>query len=125
MPVRLFLRITALTTAVIGLSFILLPVTMVNFFLADPISSGAIFVRFLGSSLVGYSFLNAYASMYNHLYLVKANLIGNFATLTIAFALSIIGVVSGSLNKSGLLIVALHLVFGAGFGWYLYRLKRA
>lgn len=125
MPIRLFLRITAFTTAVIGLSFIFLPETMVNFFLTDPIGHGSIFVRFLGSSLVGYSFLNAYASMYNHLELVKPNLAGNFATLSVAFVLSVVGMVTGSLNKNGILIVLLHLTFGAGFGWYLYRLQRA
>lgn len=87
-------------------------------------TDGSIFVRFLGSSLIGYSFLNLYASMYNRLELVKANLVGNFATLFIAFVLSIVGLVAGSLNKYGTLIMVLHAIFGAGFGYYLYKLNK-
>ncbi len=61
--------------------------------------------------------------MYDQLILVKANLVGNFATLAIAFLISVIGVISGALNINGLLIILLHLIFGIGFGYYLYKLK--
>ncbi len=116
---------TAVTTAVIGLGFLLFPNTIVNLFIDKPLDNGSIFIRFLGSSLIGYSFLNLYASMYDRLALVKANLVGNFATLAVAFLVSVLGVISGALNKRGILIVLLHLIFGAGFGYYLYKLKKS
>ncbi len=62
--------------------------------------------------------------MYNQLALVKANLVGNFATLVIASVLSITGLVFGSLNKYGILIMLMHLSFGATFGYYLIKLRK-
>jgi hypothetical protein len=123
MPIRIFLKITSLVTFIIGAAFLFLPVTIVNLFLIDPIGSGDIFIRFLGSSLIGYSCLNYYTSRYKNLDILIANMTGNFVTLFIASVLSVIGLLDGSLNKNGVLILILHLVFGSGFGYYIYRLK--
>jgi len=113
---------TAVVTALIGASLLFFPLTVANIFLTHSMDEGAIFVRFLGSSLVGYSYLNWYTAHYDQFLVMRATIIGNFSTLSIALLVSILGVVGGVLNLQGLLIVALHLVFASGFGYYLLRL---
>ena len=115
---------TAIATALIGAAMLLLPLTIANIFLTHSMNEGAIFVRFLGSSLVGYSYLNWYTAHYDHFMVMRATIIGNVSTLCIALVVSIIGVISGVLNVWGLLIVALHLVLVIGFGYYLLRLTK-
>jgi len=115
---------TTIATALIGGALLFLPLTVANIFLTNSMQEGAIFVRFLGSSLVGYSYLNWYTARYDQFIVMRATIIGNFSTLCIALLVSILGVVGGVLNVRGLLIVALHLVFASGFGYYLLSLKK-
>ncbi|MBA3757514.1 hypothetical protein H0X09_01460 [Candidatus Saccharibacteria bacterium] len=114
---------TTIATALIGAALLFLPLTVANIFLTHSMHEGAIFVRFLGSSLVGYSYLNWYTAHYDHFMVMRATIIGNFSTLCIALLVSIFGVIGGVLNVRGLLIVALHLVLVSGFGYHLLRLK--
>ena len=125
MRIQTFLRLTAITTAVIGTVFIIAPFQVTNIFVDQLGREALMFMRFLGSSLVGYSYLNWQTAKLNKLQAMHATLVGNFATLCIALLLSIIGVVSQDLNLYGLLIVALHLVFASGFGYYLLKLRRS
>lgn len=121
MPVKTFLRITTVLTAIIGAVLIILPVFISKFFLSDYVPGSEIFIRFLGSALVGYSYLNWYTAKYKQLELMHATLIGNFSTLMIALLISVIGVLDHSLKLTGWLIVLLHFTIGFGFGYYLYR----
>lgn len=124
MRVQTFLKITALTTALIGASFIIAPFQLTNVFVDNLGGEALMFIRFLGSSLVGYSYLNWQTAKLNKLEAMHATLVGNFATLCIALLLSIIGVLTKDLNLYGLLIVALHLVFASGFGYFLLKSNR-
>ena len=121
MPVKTFLRITTVLTAIIGAVLIILPVSISKFFLSDYVPGSEIFIRFLGSALVGYSYLNWYTAKYKQLELMHATLIGNFSTLMIALLISVIGMLDHSLKATGWLIVLLHFTIGFGFGYYLYR----
>lgn len=107
-------------TMVIGLVLLVLPGPIGETILTTYASGSNIFIQFLGSSLIGYSFLNWYTSKHRDPTLMHATLIGNFSTLMIALALSIIGVLGHSLKTAGLLIILLHLSVGAGFGYYLH-----
>lgn len=121
MRVQTFLKITAFTTALIGASFIIAPFQLTNVFVDNLGREALMFIRFLGSSLVGYSYLNWQTAKLNKLQAMRATLVGNFATLCIALLLSIIGVLTKDLNLYGLLIVALHLAFASGFGYFLLK----
>jgi hypothetical protein len=124
MSLKLFLRLTACTTGIIGLTLVVMPSFIANLFLPNTDHAADIFIRFLGSSLIGYTYLNWQTAKNTDASQVRATLIGNFSTLFIAFVLSLIGVLAGDLKAAGLAIVALHGVFGSGFGWYLWRATR-
>jgi Na+-driven multidrug efflux pump len=121
MSLKLFLRITVCATSLIGLTVLLFPHFVANFFLPSPARGTDIFIRFLGSTLIGYTYLNFYTSTDSHLSTARPTLIGNLSTLSIAFLVSLIGVLDHSLKSTGWLIVLLHLAFGSGFAWFTYK----
>jgi hypothetical protein len=125
MHIKVFLRLTAVVTFVIGLTLAVDPGFVENFFVSVPSHGGDIFIRFLGSSLIGYTYLNWYTSGLDHILDMRATLIGNLSTLTVAFFMSLFAVMSGTLNSKGWLIVLLHLTFGVGFGFYTYEIRHS
>jgi hypothetical protein len=84
-----------------------------------PSHGGDIFISFLGSTLFGYACLNLFTAMHDDYRAMRSTVAANLATLTIAFFISLIAVIDGTLNSKGLLIVLLHFVFAAGFASYL------
>jgi len=124
MPVKTFLFITSITTAAVGLTLLVFPSFIANFFLPTPAHGTDIFIRFLGSSLIGYTYLNWFTMTHDKLTTMRPTLIGNFSTLFIALVVSIIGVLNHNLKTTGILIILMHLTFASGFGWYLFRLHR-
>jgi Na+-driven multidrug efflux pump len=123
MPVKVFLRLTSLVIMLIGLTLLAAPSFIEKFFLARPDYGSDIFIRFLGSSLIGYGYLNWFTSALGSIVRMKATLIGNLSTLIIAFFISLFGLISGTLNKNGIFIVLLHLTFGAGFCYYIFKVQ--
>ena len=121
MSEKTFLRFTSLTTFIIGSGFLLAPLFVTNIFLRVPMEQGSIFARFLGSALMGYSYLNWATARYNRSDSREATLIGNLATLSIALVLSILAMVNSTFNSKGILIVLLHLIFAGGFAYYLNK----
>jgi hypothetical protein len=122
--IRAFLRLAACVTGVIGLTLLLFPAFIENFFVNAPSHGGDIFIRFLGSALIGYTYLNWYTSKLERLVDMRATLVGNLSTLLVAFVISLVAVLTGPLNSKGWLIVLLHGVFAVSFAWYLYELWR-
>jgi hypothetical protein len=120
MSAKTFLLATAAITAGIGLVLLVFPSFIANFFLAKPGHGEDIFIRFLGSSLIGYTYLNWFTTTDGQRSL-RATLIGNFSTLCIALIISVAGVINHTLKATGLFIVLLHVTFVSGFGWFLYR----
>lgn len=121
MPVKTFLVATAAVTAVIGSTLLVFPGCIATFFLTHPAQGSDIFIRFLGSSLVGYSYLNWFTAHFDNLHTMRATLIGNFSTLFIALVVSVWGVLDHTLKATGIFIILLHLSFAAGFGFYLHK----
>ena len=121
--VKTFLLSTATITAGIGLTLLFFPGFIADFFLPLPSHGTDIFIRFLGSTLIGYTYLNWSTTRYDHLASMRATLVGNFSTLSIALIVSIWGVLDHSLKSTGVLIILLHLTFAIGFGWYLYQVS--
>jgi hypothetical protein len=123
MPVNLFLRLTAFITVIIGLTLLIFPAFIENFFINSPSHGGDIFIRFLGSTLFGYACLNWFSARLNEKPATRVVLAGNFSTLSIAFFVSLIGQINGTFKSTGILIVLLHLFFASGFLAYLYKQK--
>lgn len=124
MDVKLFLRITALVTLAIGITLIVFPMTVETLFVTNSSPSSDVFIQFLGSSLIGYAYLNWYTAKLSHLEIMVATLIGNLSTLVIATLLSLIALQSGALNQNGFLILLLHVTFALGFGYFALIAKK-
>jgi hypothetical protein len=121
MSVKVFLRLTSVVIVLIGFSLVVGPRFIDNFFVAKANHGEDIFIRFLGSSLIGYAYLNWFTSNLSDIKNMKATLIGNLSTLTIAFFISVFALISGTLNKNGIFIVLLHFIFAVGFCYYLFQ----
>lgn len=123
MPVRLFLKTTSVITSLIGLTLIIFPSFIENFFVSHPSHGGDIFIRFLGSTLFGYACLNWFTAEHDDKQAMRSTFIANLTTLTIAFFISLFAVIYGALNAKGWLIVAMHLTFALGFATYILQIK--
>lgn len=124
MSVKLFLKITSAITAGLGTVLMVFPALIENNFVANPSHGGDIFIRFLGSTLFGYASLNWFTAVYDDRLETRSTLAANLVTLTIAFAISLIAELNGTLNALGWLIVLLHFSFGVGFAYYSLNLYR-
>ncbi len=116
-----YLRVTGVVTALIGVSLLLRPDIILQWFI--PGATGDFFVRFIGSALLGYSTLNWLASASNDLKTYRIALDANLVTLSIATILSIVGVASGTIENLGWLLIAEHVVFMACFAWARLTIK--
>jgi hypothetical protein len=116
-----YLRVTAVVTALIGVSLLFQPDVILQRFI--PGATGDFFVRFIGSALLGYSTLNWLASGSNDLKTYRIALDANLVTLSIATILSIAGVASGTIENLGWLLIAEHMVFTAFFAWARLTIK--
>lgn len=123
MSAKLFLRLTAGTTLLISLVLVTMPGFVENYFVSSPSHGGDIFIRFLGSALIGYTYLNWHTSKLDSVEAMQATFLGNLSTLTIAFFISLSAVITGTLNPKGLFIVLLHFTFAVGFGFYTFKVR--
>jgi len=116
-----YLRLTAGVTALIGIGLLLAPDIILHWFV--PSAPGDFFVRFIGSALLGYSTLNLLASNSNDMKTYRIALDANLATLSVATALSIIGVASGQVERLGWLLIGEHVVFTLLFIWARFTIR--
>lgn len=116
-----YLRVTALVTAFIGVSLLLRPDIILQWFI--PGATGDFFVRFIGSALLGYSTLNWLASNSNDIKTYLIALDANLVTLSIATVLSVVGVASGTVEQYGWLLIGEHVVFTVFFAWARLTIK--
>lgn len=124
MSVGVFLKLTALTTGVIGLLFSLWPHFVATFFLVQVNHDSNVFIRYLGSSLLGYSALNWFSSKQTPIVL-RPVLWGNGISLALATVISSLDLINHVVKPTGWLILLLHVGFGSGFAAYLYQQQRA
>lgn len=95
------------------------------FFDGQNIADFAHFIRFLGTALIGFSVLNWYGARLAHN--TEAMLIAvtaNFTSLALATAIDLLMLTSHTMNSRGLLILALHLSFALGFGYWISQIRK-
>lgn len=120
--VRWYLIVTAAITFAIGLVLLFWPEGILQWFI--PGATGGFFIKFIGSSLIGYSALNALAAHSADIFAQRLALWSNFVTLVIATGLAIYGVLSHQIHQNGWLIIFEHILFTAGFAsclWVSYK----
>lgn len=120
--VRSFFVLSGLTTLILGLGLLTSPQWVTNIFVNDPISAnGIFFIRFAGTSLLGFSVLNFYAFDKSH-ELLRLAAITNIASLAPATIIAIWTYQHYSIDKFRWLIIVEHLFFLSGFLACLLRL---
>lgn len=116
-----YLQSTAAITFIIGIVLLFWPERILQWFI--PEATGDFFIRFIGSTLVGYSTLNYLASRSGNLRTCQIAIDANLVTLGVASLLSIIGVTSGTIRSYEWLIIAEHVFFFALFVWARILIK--
>lgn len=120
--VRSFFVLAGLTTLILGLGLVISPQWVTNIFVNDPISAnGIFFIRFAGTSLLGFSILNFYAFNKSP-QLLRLAAIVNIASLAPATVIAVWTYQHYSIDNFRWLIVAEHLFFLSGFLACLLRL---
>ena len=120
--VRGFFCLAGFVTLFLGMVLLVAPTQVTNIFLDAPISeSGLFFIRFAGTSLLGFSVLNFYACT-KSLELLRLAAVVNIASLAPATIIAIWTYQQYSIDKFRWLIVAEHVFFLSGFILCLVRL---
>lgn len=113
--VRFFFLFSAVVTAVLGSGLLFFPEDITNIFLNNSVETGGLFfIRFAGTSLLGFSVLNFYVVNKDRSLLGLAALI-NVSSLAPATVLSFLTYSANYIDKFQWLIVLEHSFFLAGF----------
>lgn len=121
--VRYFFILSGFTTACLGIGLLFFPEPTTSIFLNQPIeASGLFFIRFAGTSLLGFSVLNFYTANKEYSLLKLAALI-NVTSLAPATVLSLRTYGTGYIDKFQWLIVLEHVFFLTGFLLCWFQLK--
>lgn len=121
--VRYVLRVSAVTTLVIGLGLL---------FYADPIagwfsnnsSANEHFAVYLGTALVGFAVMNWLFSNSKNLQLVSPAIYGNLASLLTAIIIDVTAILLRGFNKAAWSILFLHVLFAVAFSYCLMIMRR-
>ncbi len=125
MPIRSFLRLAAIVTFLLGMGLMLFPAPILTYFAEGQMPNDVHFVRFLGTALIGFGALNWASSNLSEPRALMPALYANATSLLLGVLIDVIGLVAGRLNQRAWLILALHVVFGAGFAYYLNKFRKA
>jgi len=107
---RLILRLAAIATFVLGIITLLAPDFVVA--VANGYSNGNYhLVRFIGTALIGFGITNWFYSKFDDLKATLPAIYGNLASLLLAIAVDVLGLVTNMLNASAWLILGMHVVF--------------
>lgn len=121
--VKLILQLSALATLGIGLGTLILPGVIIGWFAGDKTESHH-FVRFIGTALIGFSVSNWIYSKFVDLKAVLPGIYGNMTSLCLAIAVDLIGLLLHQLNRSGWLILGVHVGFAAAFLYCILQIRR-
>jgi hypothetical protein len=121
--IETFFLLAAAITALLGLGLLFMPAFVTNIFLDQQIEkSGLFFIRFAGTSLLGFSVLNFYVARREHRLLRLAALV-NGVSLAPATVISIWTYRLNYIDHFQWLIVLEHGFFFTGFVWSWYALR--
>lgn len=124
MQLRHFFHVAGIVTLGLGISLILFPEMILQYFANGQVPNDIHFVRYLGTALVGFGILNWYGARFAakpEMALIA--LVANFASLLLATIIDVLMYLDGSLSGRNILILLLHLAFVIGFGYYINQTR--
>lgn len=121
--IKTILQLAAITTFVLGVAIIIVPQLIILWFEGYS-PDNYHFVRFVGTALVGFAVTNWLYSKFHDLAAVLPAIYGNITSLGMAILTDLIGIGFGTLSRAAWLILALHIVFAAAFGYCVLLIKK-
>lgn len=119
---RTVLKVAALATFFLGAFIIIAPHQALLWF--DGSSTGNYhFLRFLGTALVGFSVTNWLYSKFDNIEAVMPAIYGNLTSLCLAIIFDLAGLLRDTLYPLAWLILIMHVVFAAAFGYCVLHIK--
>lgn len=118
-----YLRAVALITLALGLTLLFFPKFLGLLFFNEINNASLFFISITGSTLVGYSVLNFFASFHKNNNIKELAVWGNLATLLVATVLTLIYYTR--FDSFGWLILLQHTVFASGFTTCIYLYKKS
>jgi hypothetical protein len=116
--VKNILRAAAAATAVIGVSLILFPGQLLEWFTGDVVDNKH-FAIYLGTALIGFAITNWLYSKVHELAYVLPAIYGNLISLVLAIIIDAGALLAEAAESSLWLILALHVVFAGAFAYSL------
>lgn len=121
--VSLVLRLAAIATCAIGLVVLLFPQMITQVF--DGYNgSNYHFIRFIGTALLGFAVMNWLYAGFHDKKAVMPALLGNLTSLFIAVVIDTIGLIYGTVPMAAVVILAVHFVFMAAFGYAIWLIRK-
>jgi uncharacterized membrane protein (DUF441 family) len=123
MTVRALFTITAVVTLLLGLSWLFFPAFMLAQWGAQPNEMLVYVSRRYAVMFLGYSVMVWLARNTEPSATRRAILAGGLVVTCILAVVSLLGVVSGTINASGWIAFAIELLLTLGFGYFLLSKK--
>jgi hypothetical protein len=122
-PMKTLFNINIVVAFLFGLGFVLIPVTMLDFYDVSLSDQGITVARLFGSAILAYPVLLWYAGRSNDPVFMKGASRTLFTYWLLGTIFLLIAQLNGQLNAFGWLTIGLHIIMLVWYGIYIF-LKR-
>jgi hypothetical protein len=120
MKLSTLFSIDAIVSAVFGLTFVLVPETVMSFYGVTLSPGGALVARLFGKVLLAVAVLSWLARNAGESEARKAIILSRFVCETAGLIVALHGQLTGVVNALGWSTVAVYLLFALGFGYFQF-----
>ena len=120
MKLSTLFTISAIVTALFGLTFVLVPEASISLYGVTLSPGGALVARLFGAALLGYAVLTWFARNAGESEARKAIILAMVISETIGFIVALLGQLAGVVNALGWSTVAIYLLLALGFGYFQF-----
>ena len=119
MKLRSFLTISAVAGLVYAVGLLLMPAFVATMYGLGTSASEILLARLFGGALLAVVLIQWLARAFTGA-TVRPVLVGSLVGETVGLIVALVGVLTGTMNSFGWSAVVIYLVFGLGFGYYLF-----
>jgi len=119
MKLRSFLTISAVAGLVYAVGLLLMPAFVATMYGLGTSASEILLARLFGGALLAVVLIQWLAREFTGA-TVRPVLVGSLVGETVGLIVALVGVLTGTMNSFGWSAVVIYLVFGLGFGYYLF-----
>jgi len=119
MTLRNLFIVNAVIALCFGASFVLAPALALSMYGVTVSAAGILVARFLGATLLGICVFTWSARNPEDSEARRGIVLGQFIHTAIGFILSLLGQLAGLMNPLGWSVVAIYLLLGLGYGYFL------